>query len=49
MTEMPMQFIKVWVFRRHILGGWKGFVFSVISAFGRWLRIAKMLAKATDR
>jgi len=48
-TEMPMQFIKVWVFRRHILGGWKGFAFSVIAAFGRWLRIAKMLAKATDR
>lgn len=47
-TEGPAQFVKFWIFRRHIFGGWKGFAFAGIAAFGRWLRIVKMLA-ATDR
>ena len=41
--EGPVQFLKFWLLRRHILGGWKGFAFSGIAAFGRWLRIVKLI------
>ncbi|MGB0496841.1 MAG: glycosyltransferase family 2 protein [Rubricella sp.] len=43
-VEFPVQFVKYWLFRGHILGGWKGFAFAVVQAFFRWLRIVKMLA-----
>ena len=42
-TEFPLVFLKVWLLRRHILGGWKGFVFAMNTAWMRTLRIAKAL------
>ncbi len=43
--EMPIAFVKFYVLRRHITGGWKGFAFALSAAFARFLRIAKMLEK----
>lgn len=42
-TEMPFQFLRNYVLRGHIFGGWKGFVFALNTAFLRTLRIAKAL------
>ena len=42
-TEMPLQFVRNYVLRGHWLGGWKGFVFALNTAFLRTLRIAKAL------
>lgn len=44
--EFPAAFLKFYVLRRHMTGGWKGFAFSMVAAFGRTLRIIKMLAIA---
>ena len=44
--EMPIAFVKFYVFRRHVTGGWKGFVFALSAAFARTLRVAKMLERA---
>ena len=44
-TEMPISFFKFYVLRRHIFGGWKGFMFALSAAFCRTLRIAKMLER----
>lgn len=45
-VEFPAVFLKFYLFRRHLTGGWKGFAFSMVAAFGRLLRIIKMLARA---
>ena len=37
--ELPFQFFKFYILRRHIFGGLYGFLFSVTVAFTRWLRI----------
>lgn len=42
-TEMPLQFLRNYILRGHILGGWKGFVFALNTSFLRTLRIAKAL------
>lgn len=42
-VEFPASFMKFYVVRRHITGGWKGFYFSLCNAFMRTTRIAKML------
>jgi glycosyltransferase involved in cell wall biosynthesis len=42
-TEFPLQFLKSYIGRRHISGGWKGFYFALCHAFMRTTRIAKML------
>lgn len=44
-TEMPFAFLKFYLIRRHVTGGWKGVAFSGIAAFARWLRIVKLLAR----
>jgi glycosyltransferase involved in cell wall biosynthesis len=44
--EFPASFIKFYFFRRYFLGGAYGFTMAVTSAFGRFLRIAKMLEKS---
>ncbi|MEO1494974.1 MAG: glycosyltransferase family 2 protein [Pseudomonadota bacterium] len=44
--EMPLQFLKFYLLRRHVTGGWKGFMFALTAAFARTLRIAKMLERA---
>jgi len=43
--EGPFTFFKFYVLRRYFLAGADGFIMAVISAFGRWLRIAKMLER----
>ncbi|MEO1275493.1 MAG: glycosyltransferase family 2 protein [Pseudomonadota bacterium] len=43
--EMPLVFLKVWLIRRHITGGWKGFAFALVVAFTRTLRIIKLLER----
>jgi glycosyltransferase involved in cell wall biosynthesis len=37
--EFPFQFVKYYVFRRHIFGGADGFVYAVALAMGRWARV----------
>lgn len=44
-VEMPFAFVKFYVLRAHVTGGWKGFVFALTAAFARTLRIAKMLER----
>lgn len=44
--EMPWAFFKFYILRRHIAGGWKGFVFALSAAHARTMRIAKMLERA---
>jgi glycosyltransferase involved in cell wall biosynthesis len=41
-TEMPMSFFKLYVLRRHFMGGWTGFQYAMIVAFYRFLRIVRM-------
>lgn len=43
--ELPWGFFKYYILRRHFVGGRKGFIFSTINAFFRFLRIAKILEK----
>ncbi len=45
-TEFPAAFLKFYVLRRHVTGGWKGFAFAMVAAFARWLRILKLLERA---
>lgn len=46
--ELPATFLKVWLLRRHVFGGWKGFAFAGVIAFARWLRIVKLLAREEE-
>jgi glycosyltransferase involved in cell wall biosynthesis len=43
--EFPASFLKFYVLRRYFLAGADGLTMAVISAFGRYLRIAKMLER----
>lgn len=43
--EFPAVFLKSYILRRHIFGGWKGFSFAVVQAFFRTLRIVKLLER----
>lgn len=42
--EMPVFFLKAYLLRLHVTGGWKGFVIATIHSFARFIRLAKMLA-----
>lgn len=42
-TELPWTFLKFYLFRRHVTGGWRGFFFALTAAYARTLRIAKIL------
>ncbi|MEO1001026.1 MAG: glycosyltransferase family 2 protein [Pseudomonadota bacterium] len=44
-VEGPWTFLRFWLGKGHILGGWKGFAFAGFAAFGRVLRIVKMLER----
>ncbi len=46
--ELPAAFVRFYLLRRHITGGWRGFMFALTAAFARTLRIAKMLDRAED-
>lgn len=48
-AEFPYQFLKFYVFRRHVFGGWKGFFFALSAAYARTLRIAKMIERSERR
>lgn len=37
--ELPYQFVKYYIFRRHIFGGADGFAYASALAMGRWARI----------
>jgi len=37
--ELPYQFVKYYIFRRHIFGGADGFAYACALAMGRWARI----------
>ena len=49
LVEGPFVFLKSWLARGHVLGGWNGFVFSVVIAFARFMRVAKMIERETAR
>ncbi|MEC9435678.1 MAG: glycosyltransferase family 2 protein [Pseudomonadota bacterium] len=49
LVEFPFVFLKGYVARGHMLGGWDGLVFATVIAFARWLRIAKMIEAAKAR
>jgi glycosyltransferase involved in cell wall biosynthesis len=42
-TELPLSFLKFYFARRYFLAGADGFSMAMVSAIGRWLRIAMML------
>jgi glycosyltransferase involved in cell wall biosynthesis len=42
-TEFPFAFLRYYVARNHVLGGMKGFQYSLIIAFFRFVRIMRML------
>lgn len=46
--ELPLEFIKFYLVRLYIFGGWRGFAFSVVQAFARFARILKMVEKAVS-
>ena len=46
--EMPAAFLRFYLLRRHVTGGWRGFMFALTAAFARTLRIAKMLDRAVE-
>ena len=48
-VEMPVSFLKFYFLRRHVFGGWKGFMFALTAAFARTLRVAKMLERNERR
>jgi glycosyltransferase involved in cell wall biosynthesis len=45
LIEFPVTFLKFYFLRRYFLGGIDGFTMAVLTAFGRYLRVAKMLEK----
>jgi glycosyltransferase involved in cell wall biosynthesis len=42
-VELKFGFIKLYFLRGYIYRGWRGFIYSVVYAFGRFLRIAKYI------
>ncbi|CAN5254375.1 glycosyltransferase family 2 protein [soil metagenome] len=44
-VEPPLSFFRYYILRRYFLAGADGFSMAMISAFGRWLRIAMMLER----
>ncbi len=45
-TEFPLAFARYFIWRRHFMGGLKGFQISLSAAFGRFVRVALMLENA---
>lgn len=44
--EFPVSFLKFYVIRRYFLAGFDGLTQALISAFGRYIRVAMMLERA---
>lgn len=47
--EGPYWFLRNWLLRGHVTGGWKGFAFAACIGFARFLRIVKMLEAGEGR
>jgi glycosyltransferase involved in cell wall biosynthesis len=43
MIEMPFGFLKSYFIRGYIFRGWRGFIYSIVYGYGRFIRIAKYL------
>ena len=44
-VEFPLTFLKFYFVRRYFLGGADGFTMAVVSAYGRFIRVAMMLER----
>jgi hypothetical protein len=44
--EFPISFLKFYFVRRYFLAGFDGLTQALISAFGRYVRVAMMLERA---
>ena len=49
LTEMPLWFFKYYVMRKQFIHGFYGFTTSLNAAFGRYLRIAKLIEWQRDQ
>jgi glycosyltransferase involved in cell wall biosynthesis len=49
LTEMPLWFFKYYVLRKQFIHGFYGFTTSLNAAFGRYLRIAKLIEHQRDQ
>ena len=45
----PLNFLRNYIARGHILGGWKGFIFALNTAYTRTLRIAMALERKEEQ
>lgn len=45
LTEIPMAFFKCYILRAYALRGWRGFIYAVVYAHGRFVRIAKYVER----
>lgn len=48
LIELPFSFFKAYILRAYILRGWRGFIYSCVYAFGRFIRIAKYIELKRD-
>jgi glycosyltransferase involved in cell wall biosynthesis len=46
--ELPLEFLKFYIVRLFVFGGWRGFAFSIVQAFARFARILKMVERAVS-
>lgn len=44
-VEWPLQFLKFYIVRRHVFGGWYGLQVSALIAFLRWVRLAILMGR----
>ena len=45
LVEFPVAFLKIYFLRLYILRGWRGFIYSMVYAFGRFVRLAKYIER----
>jgi len=48
-VQMPASFVKFYLVKGHVMGGWKGFMYALTASFARTLRLAKMLEAAETK
>jgi len=48
-TELPVAFFKCYFLRAYCLRGWRGFIYSMVFAYGRFIRIAKYIELSRNR
>ena len=47
--EFPVNFVKFYFFRRYFIGGVNGFILAVITAYGRFIRLAAIYEKTSQQ